>query len=70
MWNGIGWYGFIGPTTSTTDISLGSVPNIRFSTYYRHTYKISLIQHRDKSSKVRFSSAFQNLTTSTLMNND
>ena len=23
MWNGIGWYGFIGPTTSTTDISLG-----------------------------------------------
>ena len=21
-WNGIGWYGFIGPTTSTTDISL------------------------------------------------
>ena len=22
MWNGIGWYGFIGPTTSTTDISL------------------------------------------------
>ena len=24
MWNGIGWYGFIGPTTSTPDISLGS----------------------------------------------
>ena len=24
MLNGIGWYGFIGPTTSTTDISLGS----------------------------------------------
>ena len=23
MWNGIGWYGFIGPTTSTTDVSLG-----------------------------------------------
>ena len=22
MWNGIGWYGLIGPTTSTTDISL------------------------------------------------
>ena len=22
MWNGIGWYGFIGPTTSMTDISL------------------------------------------------
>ena len=22
MWNGTGWYGFIGPTTSTTDISL------------------------------------------------
>ena len=22
MWNGIGWYGFIGHTTSTTDISL------------------------------------------------
>ena len=22
MWNGIGWYGFIGLTTSTTDISL------------------------------------------------
>ena len=22
MWNGIGWYEFIGPTTSTTDISL------------------------------------------------
>ena len=22
LWNGIGWYGFIGPTTSTTDISL------------------------------------------------
>ena len=22
MWNGIGWYGFIGPTISTTDISL------------------------------------------------
>ena len=22
MWNGIGWYGFIGPTTSTTHISL------------------------------------------------
>ena len=21
-WNGIGWYGFIGPTTSSTDISL------------------------------------------------
>ena len=25
MWNGIGWYGFIGPTTSTADISLGKV---------------------------------------------
>ena len=25
MWNGIGWYGFIGPTTSTTDISLDVV---------------------------------------------
>ena len=24
MWNGIGWYGFIGPITSTTDISLDS----------------------------------------------
>ena len=22
MWNGIGWYGFIGPITSTSDISL------------------------------------------------
>ena len=22
MWNAIGWYGFIDPTTSTTDISL------------------------------------------------
>ena len=22
MWNGIGWYRFIGPTASTTDISL------------------------------------------------
>ena len=22
MWDGIGWYGFIGPATSTTDISL------------------------------------------------
>ena len=22
MWNGIGWYGFIGPATSTTDISI------------------------------------------------
>ena len=21
MWNGLGWYGFIGPTTSTTDIT-------------------------------------------------
>ena len=24
MWNGIGWYGFIGPTTPTTEISLCS----------------------------------------------
>ena len=24
MWNGIGWYGFIGPTTSTTDIGLAN----------------------------------------------
>ena len=26
MWNGIGWYGFIGPTTSTTDMSVIAVP--------------------------------------------
>ena len=31
MWNGIGWYGFIGPTTSTTDISL--IRLMRFKKY-------------------------------------
>ena len=32
MWNGIGWYGFIGPTTSTTDISLVKSMNEWFVT--------------------------------------
>ena len=34
MWNGIGWYGFIGPTTSTTDISLGLVLHGREQNVY------------------------------------
>ena len=25
MWNGIGWFGFIGPTTSATDICLEEI---------------------------------------------
>ena len=36
MWNGIGWYGFIGPSTSTTDISLNSsLPRL---VYYIHLF--------------------------------
>ena len=31
MWNGIGWYGFIGPTTSTTDISLARTQHLLFT---------------------------------------
>ena len=32
MWNGIGWYGFIGViTTSTTDISLGFFEKLKIN---------------------------------------
>ena len=36
MWNGIGWYGFIGViTTSTTDISLGYQQTAKVTTCWK-----------------------------------
>ena len=54
MWNGIGWYGFIGPTTSTTDISLAILAELtslrnskdRFIVIYIETMYEEIIQIR------------------------
>ena len=40
MWNGIGWYEFIGPTTSTTEISLLGV-TIVAKNYYCNSIDIA-----------------------------
>ena len=43
MWNDIGWYGFIGPTTSMTDISLVLTRLLRLvCTYAIYMQKIRL----------------------------
>ena len=46
MWNGIGWYGFIGPTRSTTDISLWYPrnTNTRVVTLKTYAFDYEIIQ--------------------------